>query len=170
MDLEIRRVRLEDIEDTIDIKISGWQEAYKGIIDDYYLNTILPNERERRIKNWSENYNEGNFIVAVLNNEVVAFSRYIDNNSKSQEQDCDCELMAIYVKPNYKYKGIGSKLFNYIVNDFKNKGKRKMILWCLKDNEPSKKFYTKMGGIIVAEKDAKIDSKIYKEVCFLYNL
>ena len=48
--------------------------------------------------------------------------------------------------------------------------KHKMILWCLKENENAKKFYTKMGGKVVAEKDIEFGWKLYKEVAFLYSL
>ena len=53
---------------------------------------------------------------------------------------------------------------------FKNKNKTKMILWCLKDNEPSKKFYKKMGGEITKERTFEIEKKNYYEVGFIYNI
>ena len=56
------------------------------------------------------------------------------------------------------------------MNEFKNKNKEAMVLWCLKDNESSKKFYTKMGGKIVKEKPIKIGDKEYLEVAFRYNI
>ena len=170
MDIEIRNIKLEEIKDAIDIKITGWQNAYRGIIDDYFLDVTLPSEREKRIENWASNYEESPFIVAIYNGEVVGFSRFVDNNNFSPNIDCDSELCAIYVKPNYKFMGIGTKLFNYITDYFKSLNKEKMILWCLDGNLPSIKFYTKMGGTIVAEKYATIDNKEYKELGFLYNL
>jgi len=54
------------------------------------------------------------------------------------------------------------------INESKNK--TKMILWCLKDNEPSKRFYTKMGGEIVKERTIKIGEKEYLEVGFIYSI
>ena len=78
--------------------------------------------------------------------------------------------MALYVKPNLKYKGIGTQLFQFVINEFKSKNKTKMILWCLKDNEPSKKFYTKMGGKIIKERAIEIGEKEYLEVGFEYNI
>ena len=48
MDIIIRNVRKEDLPSVVDIKIKGWQVAYKGIVDDTYL-TNLSNERETRI-------------------------------------------------------------------------------------------------------------------------
>ena len=169
MDIEIRDIKLEEIKDAVDIKITGWQNAYRGIIDDSYLDN-LPSTRDNTIERWTNSYKDGHFIVAIYNNEVVGFSRFVDNNDFSSNIDCDSELCAIYVKPNYKFMGIGTKLFNYITDYFKSLNKEKMILWCLDGNLPSIKFYTKMGGTIVAEKYATIDNKEYKELGFLYNL
>ncbi len=45
-----------------------------------------------------------------------------------------------------------------------------MILWCLKDNESSKKFYIKMGGKIIKERAIEIGEKEYLEVGFEYNI
>lgn len=61
-------------------------------------------------------------------------------------------------------------LFQFVTNQFKSKNKTKMILWCLKDNEPSKKFYTKMGGKIVKERVIEIGENNYYEVGFEYNI
>jgi len=166
MDIIIRNVRKEDLPSVVDIQIKGWQVAYKGIVDDTYL-TNLSNERETRIAKMEKNYMTNGFIVAELDNEVVGFCRFIFDNSFSPEIDgVDCELCAIYVRPDMKYSGIGTKMFSYVVNEFKKKNKSKMVLWCLKDNEPSKKFYEKMGGKIIKDKDVEIGDKHYKECCF----
>lgn len=84
--------------------------------------------------------------------------------------DLDCELLALYIKPSLKYNGIGTKLFQFVVGEFKSKNKTKMILWCLKENEPSKKFYTKIGGEIIKERAFEIEGKNYYEVGFRYNI
>ena len=162
----IRNIEEKDIPDVVDIQIDGWKTAYKGIIDD---NDILNSmNRDERIEKRKKDYKENGFIIAELNNEIVGFCRYIDNNLTQEISDIDCELLSIYVKPNFKYKGIGTKMFQFVKNEFKRKNKTKMILWCLKDNEPSKKFYTKMGGKIIKEREVKIGDKNYVEVGFLY--
>ncbi len=40
LDIKIRNVKEEDIEHIVDIKIDGWKTAYKGIINDEYLNNM----------------------------------------------------------------------------------------------------------------------------------
>ncbi len=164
----IRNIKEKDIPSVVDIQIDGWKSAYNGIVDNNVLNSMNRNERIEKRKN---DYKENGFIVAELNNQVVGFCRYIDSNKFTQDiSNIDCELLALYVKPNLKYNGIGTKLFQFVVNEFKNKNKTKMILWCLKDNEPSKKFYTKMGGKIIKERTIKIGEKEYLEVGFEYNI
>ena len=164
----IRNVIEKDIPNVADIQVNGWKRAYKGIIDDAILNAM---NKEEKIESFKMNYQKNGFIVAELENKVVGFCRYIDNNEFTPDmQDIDCEITALYVKPNLKYNGIGTKLFQFVTNEFKSKNKTTMILWCLKDNEPSKKFYTKMGGEIIKEREIEIGEKSYCEVGFMYNI
>ena len=163
----IRKVKREDIEDVVDIQVTGWQTAYKGIIDDEYLDNL---SREEKIKKRKKDFDSNGFIVAEYENKVIGFCRYLNENRNEEIKEADCELLALYVKYEYKHKGVGTKLFSYVKEEFKKMNKHKMILWCLKENENAKKFYTKMGGKVVAEKDIEFGGKLYKEVAFLYSL
>lgn len=166
--LIVRNIEEKDIPSVVDIQIDGWKSAYKGIVDNNILNSMNRNERIEKRKN---DYKQNGFIVAELNNQVVGFCRYIDSNKFTPNiSNIDCELLALYVKPNLKYNGIGTKLFQFVINEFKSKNKTKMILWCLKNNEPSKKFYAKMGGKIIKERTIEIGEKEYLEVGFEYNI
>ncbi len=164
----IRNVEEKDIPSVANIQTNGWKTAYKGIIDEAILNSMKEADKIERLKG---NYKKNGFIVAEINNEVVGFCRYVDSNEFTLDmQDIDCEITALYVKPELKYNGIGTKLFQFVINEFKSKNKAKMILWCLKDNEPSKRFYTKMGGEVIKEKTIEIGGQNYYEVGFRYNI
>ncbi len=168
MNIIIRNIKKEDIPDVVDININGWKEAYKGIVDDKYLENI---SREDKIKKREKDYKENGFIVAEIDKEVVGFCRYIDNLNKSPEiTNADCELIAIYVKPKYIKKGIGKCLFEYVKNEFRQMKKTKMIWWCLTDNKSARIFYEKMGGKVIAKKLKKIGEKSYEEVCYCIDL
>jgi len=45
-----------------------------------------------------------------------------------------------------------------------------MIIWCFKENESAKKFYTDNYGLIVEEKIVTIGDEEYEEVCFYFDL
>ena len=166
--IKVRNIKKEDIPQVVNIQICGWKSAYKGIIDDNYLANMNPKEK---IKIREKDYNENRFIVAEINNEIVGFCRYTDNINKTPETlEADCELRALYVKPEVKHNGIGKKMFQYAVNEFKNMGKTKMVLWCLKDNVLARKFYEKMGGKIIKERLIHIGNRDYEEVAFEYDI
>lgn len=59
INIKIRNVKKEDIPSVVDIKIKGWQTAYKEIIDEKYL-VNLSNEYEVMVK---KNVIEGNKMV-----------------------------------------------------------------------------------------------------------
>lgn len=164
----IRNIQEKDIPSVVDIQIDSWKTAYKGIIEDDFLNSM---SREKKIEQRRKDYKQDGYIVAEINKQLVGFCRYIDNNSYTPNMpEIDCEIVALYVKPDLKYNGIGTKLFQFVTNEFKTKNRTKMIIWCLKDNKPSRKFYTKMGGQIIKEKVVKMGEKDYIEVGFVYNI
>ncbi|MBE5812479.1 MAG: GNAT family N-acetyltransferase [Clostridiales bacterium] len=167
MEIIIRNITEADIPVVVDIQVDGWRTAYKGIIDESFLNSM---NKEERIEQRKSDYKKGNFIVAESDNEVIGFCRYHRVAISPDGENFDCELMALYVKPELKQQGIGKAMFNYVVNDLTSKGKNKMILWCLKDNYPSRKFYEKMGGKVVGEHEIEIGGKAYQEVGFGFYL
>ena len=82
----------------------------------------------------------------------------------------DCEIIALYVRYTYRNNGIGKRLLQYAVDHFKENGKKRMIIWCLKENNESRRFYEKTGG-----KEFQIGShnwggKEYDMISYLYDL
>lgn len=166
--IKIRNVKKEDIESIVDIQIDDWRTAYKSFIDGDYLIKL---DKKEKIEKRKKDYNENGFIVAVIENEVVGYCRYIDSNKFSKEyENIDCELCALYVKSSLKRNGIGRELMQYVINEFRNKGKKKMILWCFKENYSSRAFYEKMGGKVFKYKVVEYGGKEYKEVSYLYDI
>lgn len=165
--LIIRDVKYEDLRAVSEIAIRGWQTAYRGIVDDDYLDNLSIEENyQKRIKDYKEN----GFIVAEHDGEIVGFCRYrIGNNYKDEYPEVDSELCALYVKPDKKRNGIGKALVEYVKNEFRKNNLNKMIIWCFKDNYPSRAFYEKMGGKLCGETTC-FRGREYKEVGFIYDL
>lgn len=166
-ELIVRNVKYEDLRAVAEIAIRGWQTAYRGIVDDEYLDSLSIEENyQKQIKDYKEN----GFIVAEQEGEVVGFCRYIvGNNYQDEYPEVDCELCALYVKPEEKRNGIGRALVEYVKNEFRRNNLNKMIIWCFKDNYPSRAFYEKMGGELCGETTC-IRGREYLEVGFIYNL
>ena len=138
MSIIIRNIKYEDIEAVVDIQIDGWQTAYRGIVDDEFLDNMDRNaEIEKRKKDWKEN----GFIVAEENNEILGFCRYsIGNDDLENFPNIDCEIRALYVKSNKKRLGIGKQMFSYVVKDFKSQNKKQMIYMVFESQFSSQKL------------------------------
>lgn len=163
----IRQAQSRDINKIAKIKADGWKSAYKGIVDDGFLNSMSVSKQIDMIKNYSSD----TMFVAEKDNEVLGFCRIYDYNEPVyDDKEIDCEIREIYVNPSFKRMGIGSALFHFTKEYFSQKGKWKLYLGCLKDNHSARKFYEKMGGIPSSGKEIDIGGKLYPIVDFMYNL
>lgn len=165
----IRKASLDDIEEVALLHVNSWYETYSGIISQSYLEN-MKNNLVKRIERMRNEFNLRMMIVAVIDNEIVGFSEFVLSNEFSKDLDIDCELCGLYIKNGYKNLGLGSKMFEYVVNLFKENNKKKMGLWCVKENIPAITFYEKKGGILTKEKTFTIDNQEYSEVSYTYHL
>ena len=167
--IKIRNATLEDIEQIARLHIDSWYETYAGIISQDYLNN-MKNNLEKRIERMKKEFNLRTMIVVTLNDEIVGFSEFVFSNQFSKDIDIDCELCGLYIKNEYKHLGLGSIVFEYVTNLFREQNKKKMGLWCVKENVPAVSFYKKKGGVLTKEKIFNIADKEYNEIAFLYDL
>ncbi|MBR2751810.1 MAG: GNAT family N-acetyltransferase [Clostridiales bacterium] len=164
--ITIRRMTIEDAEAVTDVLIKTWQTAYRGIVSDECLDHMdRPTLIERRKRQYKD------YIVAVVEGRIVGFCWYVNDNSFSKEEaGIDSEIVAIYVLPESERNGVGRKMFSYAVDDLKAQGRKRMVIWCLKDNSSGRNFYEKMGGVIMGEHKTHIGNLDYDEVGFLFEL
>ena len=169
LDIIIRAATIKDIEKIADIKIEGWQTAYRGIVDDNFLDNM---DREKEIEKRRNNIDNGvNIIVAELNNDIVGFCLYRNyNNYPEKYPSADCEISSLYVTSKLKRNGIGRKTMQYVMELLKKQGKTKMILGCLKENYPSRAFYEKMGGKVISYDEIEFGNKKYGLAMYEYDI
>ena len=167
--LIIRNAILEDLPEVAKLHVDSWNNTYKGIIAQNHLEN-MKNNLDKRIERMKNEFSLRNMIVATINDKIVAFSEFALSNEFSKDLDIDCELCGLYVKNEYLKSGIGTQVFNYVRNLFISNNKKKMGLWCVKENENAINFYKRKGGVIVAEKKFTLSEKEYSEVAFEYKL
>ena len=167
--LVIRDANLEDIPEVAKLHVDSWNNTYKGIIEQDYLDSMKKN-LDKRIERMKEEFHLRKMIVATINDEIVAFSEFILSNEFSKDLDIECELCGLYVKNEYLKSGIGTQLFDYVRNIFIKNHKKKMGLWCVEENNNAINFYQKKGGVVTAKKKFTLAGKEYSEVALEYKL
>lgn len=167
--LIIRNATINDIPEVAQLHVDSWNKTYKGIIAQDHLDN-MKNNMNKRITRMEEEFDLRKMIVATIDNEIVAFSEYTLTNEFSKDLDIDCELCGLYVKNQYEGTGIGSKMFNYVMNEFIKNNNKMMGLWCVKENTNAINFYKSKGGKQEAEKRFELAGKEYSEIAFVYDL
>lgn len=141
----IRKSSREDCKDIAHLITIVWNETYRGIVSDNFLNKLYENEDERS-NNLYEEFNDSHMLLLVINGRIVGF---VNVGESSDENYDKCgEVYALYVLSKYHGQGYGKKLFLAGVDELKNMGYSKMLIGCLAGNL-SNSFYKHMGGIYV---------------------
>ena len=160
--IEIRAIEKSDIEAVVQLNVMVWQTAYKGIINQEFLDSRIQGVDEA-IKRQKENFNPHSF-VAIFNDEIVGYAAY---GKERTGKENTCEVYAIYIKEKMQGQGIGRMLINKCKERLSTY--KYMHIWALKDN-PNKSFYTKLGGKKVDDKILTIGHQSLETECFEYVL
>ena len=118
------------------VHCTSWQEAYRGIVCDRYLDTMTVEATTARARQFPENT-----LVAKDKDKVVGFAVY----SKSRDEDLPDagEVDAIYVLSEYYGKKIGYRLMNEACSRLSEYNT--IFLWVFEKNERAIRFYHKLG-------------------------
>ena len=159
----IRAAEARDAESIAKIKVTGWQTAYRGIVDDAYLRSMSILEQSELFKNV---YSPNTVFIAEADNEILGFCRF----RICENEEIDCEIRELYVRPDLKRMGIGSKLFAHTLNHLIQKGMKKLYLGCFLENIGAKRFYEKAGGKAEGKSTYEINGKIYDIQSYIFDL
>ena len=159
----IRYYKKEDIDEIAKIITEDWQIAYKGIIDEEYLEKLDYKEKAEKKK---KKYQEQKSIVYV-DKEIKGYCRLKESEEEGKKIG---EIEGLYVKYNQRGKEIGRLLVKEAMKILKERGYKEVIIWCLKENIKARGFYEKIGGKLYKERYIEIGQKVYKEVSYIYKL
>ena len=159
--ITVRNAEKADVRQIAEILVEDWQKAYRGILDDSFLDSMSVDQRyEIEVKRFQK------YTVAAYGSGILGYAWL----EMTGEEPADCEIIALYVRYAERKKGTGKLLFQNAVERFKKAGKKKMIIWCLKENYESRKFYEKAGGKEFRAGTHSWGGKDYEMISYLYDL
>lgn len=161
MTMIIRKATADDVRQIASIIVEDWQTAYRGIIDSDFLDAMSV-EKQYGVE--INRYHD--FVVTVEGQEVLGYAWH----ALMEDTVADCEVIALYVRYSLRKKGIGRKLLLHAMDTFRAAGKKRMIIWCLRDNAEARRFYERMGGKEGALSSHQWGNKDYELVSYLYEL
>lgn len=163
----IRESTLSDANEVAESHVKSWQQSYRSIIDEHYLENISFNDRlELRSKILQSNDSNQIHLVAVYDGKIIGFcdaGPAFENNATYRG-----EIYAIYLLEEFKKMGIGQQLLQASHEFLAQKKLLPYVAWVLKENHSACAFYQKNGGILSGEKIEEIGNKSYTEVAYIF--
>lgn len=135
MDILIKPMETDDeIRGKAYVHWKSWQESYRGIVDDGYLDRMTLAQTEEKAFRWRDN-----ILVAKDGERVVGFVGY----GPASGEEGTGEIFALYVLEEYQKRGIGYALMREALSRLE--GCRVVVLWALKENDKAIRFYERVG-------------------------
>ena len=126
----IRLNRIEDQEGMAKIKVDCWQDTYKNIIDQCYLDSL---NYEIQTNKYIDSFDEYKNMVLVAedvnDHKIIGYACF----STDANEYADAELISLYIDKNYSRRGVGTSLLRETIKELKKYNKKTMMLWCIKE-------------------------------------
>ncbi|MFF3208317.1 GNAT family N-acetyltransferase [Streptomyces sp. NPDC002962] len=137
---------LTDVDRVCEIRVHGWQHAYRGLLPQSYLDALsVAEDAVRRRARFGEGGGAGVVnLVAEQAGRVVGWAAH-GAYRDGEVLTADAELYAIYVDTEWLGRGVGRALLQESARRAAALGYSRMYLWVLKGNATARRFYERAG-------------------------
>jgi ribosomal protein S18 acetylase RimI-like enzyme len=141
--VDVRPLRVEDIEDIVDVHMGGWLTAYRGIVADEILDGLDRTAWLKRYRDQAAGDRPWQTFVAVGERPLghVSFGPYREQDSEKIDPAVG-EILSIYIDSSVYGTGIGGQLMTAALEMLPQ---REVRLWVLEENRRARRFYEKYG-------------------------
>ena len=124
--------------------VRAWQTAYRGLMPQRYLDSLVVEERteswRRRLSNQG---NDSQLLVGTIDDKVAGFAMF--GAARDPESGEAGELYALNVHPNHWGGGVGSALLSASHAGLAEFGFLDAVLWVVPGNDRARRFYERHG-------------------------
>lgn len=124
---------------------TSWRSAYRGIVPDSFLDHEVFAER-RAV--WRERLQGPatapafGIVAEDATGQMTGFAYVLP----SHDPICGTLVDNLHVRPDLKGGGLGRRLLQAVVRELGPAHTQPLHLWVLDQNEPAKRFYTRLGA------------------------
>jgi ribosomal protein S18 acetylase RimI-like enzyme len=164
--MRIRRATADDAEAIAAVHVRAWQQTYRGILPDEFLDGLSPAEWAiGRRRGLERNPNPTScFVVETDGGDIIAFA--LCGANRTTDLPFKGEILAIYVLAERQNQGLGTRLMRACVGELAERGLASMVLWVAEANSRARSFYERLGGRFVGRKTDSVGGIDLAEVAY----
>jgi len=143
--MSVREANLKDAEALARVTVLTWQQAYRGLLPQEYLDTldIAGNQRSWERRLGQDEQPTGTLVFEQEPEGVIGFIHV--SPSRDADAASAAEVTAIYVLPDHSGRGRGRALMDAGLCRLAEAGYGQVTLWVLDNNAPARRFYEAAG-------------------------
>jgi GNAT superfamily N-acetyltransferase len=140
----LRDAGMQDIPAIVAVQAASWRSAYRGIVDDSFLDAI---PLAQWVESWRAHFFAGDTRAFVAEDEgrIVGFASVGRPDSSEGFDPSVAELYTIYMNAGHHGRGIGQLLMAAALDHLRSEGYTDVILWVLEQNHRARVFYERGG-------------------------
>jgi len=161
--ITIRPATPNDARAIAHVQVQTWKTAYRGVIADDFLDAMSEDDRTHLWSEILQRPEQATFVAEAEEHGVVGFAN--GGPERDGREDFRGELYSLYVLPDWHGQGIGRRLVATFARWLIDSGCDSMLVWVLADN-PFRRFYERLGGKLLGEKDIQIGQQTLGEVAY----
>jgi len=161
--MKIRPARKTDAGGIARVYVHTWQNVYRGILPDSYLDAMTVPGSERSFFQDLQNSRVICFVAEKKANEIIGFVTGGDESKRSWIYSG--EIYTLYVQKDYQRQGVGLKLVSALAHQLKRLGVYTMQVRVLKQN-PNRHFYENINGIALCTQRLRFAGTILDAIVY----
>ena len=145
MAVELRDARRGDEPAVAELHVRSWQEAYRGLMPDEFLDRLDPRDRAEWYRFESSEEGAPTTVLAIVRGEERFAGFVTFGDSRDEDLPDHGEIAALYVDPDRYGGGIGRLLMAEARRRLIDLGYTEAFLWVLRGNDRARGFYESEG-------------------------
>ena len=147
------------------IHVESWRETYRGLLSENLLESVSALVRAAMWRGALERDRPILLFVAQqAGGDLVGFAG--GGSSRATSLPHDAEVYAIYVLRPVQGRGCGRRLMAALADALLARGHKSLCLWVLEENASARRFYERLGGVVVGEKTEVDGGYEFREVAY----
>lgn len=166
-DILIREATAFDSTALARVHVASWRAAYRGIIDDDWLDALSIDAQAARWQRWFRSRPASCFTRVAVDARARVVGYASGGEARVRSRPTLGEVYTIYLLPEAQRRGTGARLLRSMARGLDLHGMDAMVVWALERN-PARAFYAALGGLHCGGRETTVGRQRLAEVAYLW--